>query len=370
MNIHYRPTYAEIDLEAIRSNIEGLKTYLDEKTGVIAVVKANAYGHGDIEVAKAAIEAGAIMLAVATPEEALRLREEFPETDILVMGPVSPAFAEVAAAERIMLTAFSVEWMNRVLEEADKFLVPLQVHAKVDSGMGRIGVRSIDDWEELIHLIRTSSHFILDGIYTHFATADEESKSFVDEQATVFKEFISQLPEKPRLVHAANSAAALRYRQLQFDAVRFGIAMYGFPPSPVVKEVLPYELKPALSLYSEIAHIKKVEVGSTIGYGQAYTAEQEEWIATLPIGYADGLQRGLSGQEVIIGGVRAPIVGRICMDQCMIRLSKEYSIGEQVVLIGKQGEEEIRMEEWAERLQTIPYETAVLLTNRVNRVYK
>lgn len=370
MSIHYRPTYAEIDLGAIRSNIKGLKTYLDEKTGVIAVVKANAYGHGDIEVAKAAIEAGAIMLAVATPEEALRLREEMPETDLLVMGPVPPAFAEVAAGKRIMLTAFSVEWMNKVLAEADKFIVPLQVHAKVDSGMGRIGVRTIDEWEELTHLIRTSRNCILDGIYTHFATADEESGSFVEEQATVFREFVNRLPEKPRLIHAANSAAALRYQQLQFDAVRFGISMYGFPSSTFIKEILPYELKPALSLHSEIAHIKKVESGSTIGYGQTYTAEQEEWIGTLPIGYADGLQRALSGQEVIIGGERVPIVGRICMDQCMVRLPKEYPIGEQVVLIGKQGEEEIRMEEWAERLQTIPYETAVLLTNRVNRVYK
>lgn len=369
MKIRYRPTYAQINLEAIRSNIKGLKSHLDEKTGVIAVVKANAYGHGDLQVAKAAMEAGAIMLAVATPEEALRIREEMPEPELLVMGPVPPEFAQVAAAKRIILTAFSAEWVNMVLAEADKFLVPLQVHAKVDSGMGRIGVRSMEEAEEMFRLIHSSDKFILDGVYTHFATADEPSDSFVKEQVAKFTQVLENLPARPRFIHAANSAASLRYKELQFDAVRFGISMYGLTPSSVVEEVLPYQLNPALSLYTEIAHVKKVEAGATIGYGQTYTSEQEEWIATLPIGYADGLQRGLSGQEVLTGGVRAPIVGRICMDQCMIRLPKKYPIGEQVVLIGRQGEEEIRMEEWAERLHTIPYETAVLLTDRVNRVY-
>jgi len=370
MNIHYRPTYAEINLEAIHENVKGLKNFLDEKTGIIAVVKANAYGHGDVPVSKAAIEAGAMALAVATLEEAIRLRDELPDPDILILGPVPAAFAEVAATKNIILTAYSVDWVHKVLDEAGKFLVPLRVHAKVDSGMGRIGVSELKEADEMFRLIASTDRLVLDGIFTHFATADEESDSYVREQADRFMQIVNSLPERPRLIHAANSAAALRYKDLQFDAVRFGISMYGIAPSSVVEKELPYDLRPALSLHSELAHVKKVGQGSTIGYGQTYTAEKEEWIGTLPIGYADGLQRGLSGQEVIVDGIRMPIVGRVCMDQCMIRLPKEYPVGEQVVLIGQLGKEEIRMEEWARRLGTIPYETAVLLTDRINRVYK
>ncbi|MBO1910674.1 alanine racemase, partial [Microvirga sp. 3-52] len=184
-----------------------------------------------------------------------------------------------------------------------------------------------------------------------------------------FMNFVALFPKKPRLVHASNSAATLLYPDYKLDAIRFGIGLYGIAPSEYVGKKLPFALKRALSLETELAHVKRLEKGASVSYGATYQSLDDEWIGTLPIGYADGLRRGLRGQEVLIGGKRVPIVGTICMDQCMVKLSEEMLVGEKVVLLGKQGNEEINMEEWAERLDTIPYEIAVSLSKRIPRVY-
>ena len=184
-----------------------------------------------------------------------------------------------------------------------------------------------------------------------------------------FMEFVELFPEKPRLVHASNSAATLLYPDYKLDAIRFGIGLYGIAPSEFVQQKLPFPLKRALSLETELAYVKRLEKGGSVSYGATYQSLEDEWIGTLPIGYADGLRRGLRGQEVLIGGVRVPIVGTICMDQCMVKLPEEMPVGEKVVLLGKQGNEEINMEEWAERLDTIPYEIAVSFSKRIPRVY-
>ncbi len=366
----FRPTKAIIDLSAIRHNIVNLRKHLHSDVSVIAVVKANAYGHGDVQVAKEALKAGATILAVATPEEALHLRQEIPHTPIMILGASPIVFAPIAAKEAIILTVFSEDWVRKVAPFAKDFEQPLKVHIKVDSGMNRIGVRQEKELQAVYDAAKMVNNIEVDGIFTHFATADEENQEQYETQLAIFQKMIASLPEKPRLVHAANTAAALVKESAQFDAVRFGISMYGLAPSTYIEENLPYPLKEALALESELVHVKKIQKGDRVGYGGTYIAKEDEWIGTLPIGYADGLLRCLSGQEVLIKGIRVPIVGRICMDQCMVRLPKKYEIGEKVTLIGKQQGNEIHIQEWADRLHTIVYEIPCMISERVPRVYK
>lgn len=366
---HFRPTKAVINLEAIKSNVRHLRNFLQPNVKIIAVVKANAYGHGDVEVSGAAIEEGAAMLAVATPEEALHLRKHFPNIEILVLGHTPVSFAPYAANENITLTVFSTQWVEQVKSQST-LKKPLKLHIKVDTGMGRIGVTSVDELLKLYATIKSSTNLIVDGAFTHFATADEQDDSYFNKQVNMFEQFISLLPEKPRIVHAANTATILMKNQhLQFDAVRFGISMYGLAPSPYVKSKLPFPIQSAFSLETELIAVKQIQPGQSVGYGATFTADQPSYIGTIPIGYADGLIRKLSGQDVLIDGKRVPIIGRICMDQCMLLLPHAYNIGEKVTLIGKQVDEEISIDEWAAKVDTINYEIPCIITSRVPRVY-
>ena len=361
----YRPTHTHIDLNAIKMNILNLKRHINRPIHVIAVVKANAYGHGDFEVSKAALEVGASMLAVATPDEAIRLRVLGIESPILVMGASPPAFAVIASEQDITVTVFQKEWFLHIPTLPKK----LNVHIKIDTGMGRLGVTTESELSMLIQTIHQRLDVLIDGVFTHFATADEENTEQFTNQLAIFKTFLQLFPERPKCIHTANSAAALLQKDSLFDAVRFGISMYGLSPSDFVSNELPFSLNQAMTLHTEVVFVKKVTAGTTISYGATYTAEKDEWIATLPIGYADGMLRGLSGQAVLIQGKRMPIIGRICMDQCMVRLNGQVPIGEPVVLIGRQGTEQITIEEWAQKLQTISYEIPCVLSNRVPRTY-
>lgn len=365
---HFRPTKAIINLEAIKRNVQHLKEHLKTGVQIIAVVKANAYGHGDVEVAATAIEAGASMLAVATPEEALHIRKHFPNIDILILGYAPVSFAPYAAKENITLTVFSSDWVDQV--KALTLSNPLKLHMKIDTGMGRIGVTTLEDLMNLYKAISSSSNLLVDGVFTHFATADEEDETYFNHQVSKFEQFISSLPVKPRIVHAANTATMLvKDQRLQYDAVRFGISMYGLAPSAFVKTKLPFPLQPAFSLETELVEVKLIQPGQSIGYGATFTATEPSYIGTIPIGYADGLIRKYSGQHVLVNGTRAPIIGRICMDQCMILLPAAYNIGEKVTLIGKQQNDEITIDEWAEKVETINYEVPCIITSRVPRIY-
>ncbi|MFJ8460336.1 alanine racemase [Lysinibacillus xylanilyticus] len=367
---YFRPTKAIVDLHAIQQNVKNLKKLLQPNVQIIAVVKANAYGHGDVAVAKAALEAGATMLAVATPDEALHIRAHFEEPDILILGASPVSFVSYAAKQRIILTAFANEWVQQAAPLIANEENPLRLHIKVDSGMGRIGVRSEHELLDLYRTIQNTVNAEVDGIFTHFATADEEDTSYFDSQAHFFEKCVTVLPEKPRLVHASNTATSLvKNAHLQFDAVRYGISMYGLSPSPYVEGVLPFPLQPAFSLESELVHVKHLQAGESVGYGAAFVAPSDMWIGTIPVGYADGVIRKLGGQEVLIDGQRMPIVGRICMDQCMVALPKAYAIGEKVTLIGRQGQDVISMNEWARKLETINYEVPCIITARVPRLY-
>lgn len=368
---YFRPTKAIIDLEAIRQNVRHLKAHIQPNVRIIAVVKANAYGHGDVAVAGAALEAGATMLAVATADEALHIRKHYPHVDILVLGATPVHFAPYAAEQRITLTVFSTEWLAEATPYVAGARQPLKLHIKVDSGMGRIGVRSLQELQAVEAAIIAQRNMELDGIFTHFATADEEDTSLFTKQVQTFTSFVDALTVRPACVHASNTAAALiKEESLQFDAVRYGISLYGLAPSSYVASIEPFELQPALSLQTELVHVKEIHAGDTVGYGATFAATESCWIGTLPIGYADGMIRKLGGQAVLIDGQRMPLVGRICMDQCMVLLTKKYPVGEPVQLIGKQGNEQVTLDEWAERLQTINYEVPCNFTNRIPRFYK
>lgn len=369
MTDFYRDTWAEINLSAIKWNIEQAKQRLANNIELYAVVKADAYGHGMVPVAKAALEAGATRLAVAFLDEALALRKAGITAPILVLGASRPENALIAAKHAIAVTVFSPQW----LEKAAPFLVEgttLHLHVKCDTGMGRLGVKTTDELGAVVKTIKNNHSFFFEGIFTHFATADELETDYFQTQLQTFHLFLESLHDLPPIIHSANSATTLRYGENTFNAVRFGIPMYGLSPSEEIKPLLPYPLQPAFTLHTKIVHVKKIYKGETIGYGGTYAAQQTEWIATLPIGYADGWIRSLSGQEVLVEGIRAPIVGRICMDQCMIKLPKEVPVGTHVTLIGKQGDDEISVDEIAVTLQTINYEIPCLISTRVPRVYK
>lgn len=368
-SIHYRPTQVTVNLEAIKTNIRNLNQHAGSLTSVIAVVKANGYGHGDVEVAIAAFEAGVKMVSVATPDEAVRLRMAGISGDILVMGPSPTSFAAKAVELDIIITISTVEWLQATLNYCEKFVKPLKIHVKIDSGMGRIGLRDAATLQAIVSIVECSEDVEMDGIFTHFSCADESNQERTEEQFAVFMKLVQALPVKPRLVHASNSAAALLYPEYGLDAVRFGIGLYGIASSGYVAEKLPFPLERSLQIESELVHIKYLEAGTPISYGGTYETTENEWIGTIPIGYADGLRRGLRGQEVLIGGERMPLVGTICMDQCMVKLSREMPMGQKVTLLGRQGLEEVTMEEWAERLDTIPYEIAVSIAERIPRIY-
>lgn len=366
----FRPTKAIIDLQAIQQNVKNLKEFLRPNVQIIAVVKANAYGHGDVAVARAALKSGATVLAVATPDEALHIRAHFEEPDILILGASPVSFAPYAAQQRIILTAFADDWIQQAASLLVDEALPLRLHIKIDSGMGRIGIRSEQELLELYQTIQSTDNMELDGIFTHFATADEEDTIHFDQQVQFFEKCLAVIPNKPRLVHASNTAASLvKDPHLQYDAVRFGISMYGLSPSSYVKSILPFHLLPAFSLESELVHVKQIKSGDPVGYGATYVASTDMWIGTIPIGYADGVIRKLGGQEVLIDGQRMPIVGRICMDQCMVALPKAYDIGEKVTLIGRQGNTGVSIDEWATKLETINYEIPCIITTRVPRTY-
>jgi alanine racemase len=365
----YRDTWAEVDLDAISENIRLTKELLPSKTEIIAVIKANAYGHGDIQTAMAALDSGATYLAVAFMDEAIALRKKGATAPILVLGATRPRDVGIAIKYNITLTLLYCGWLDEAkpyLQEDDR----LNLHIKVDTGMGRIGVRDSDELKKMERAILYDKRFYLEGIFTHFATADELDTSYLEKQLEKFIEILAVLDERPRYVHAGNSATALRFPVAHFNAVRMGIVMYGLTPSLDIESELPFPLKEAFSLHSRLVQVKKLQKGDKVSYGATYGAKDEEWIGTIPIGYADGWIRKLQGQEVLVDGCRVPIVGRICMDQCMIKLPYSLPIGTRVTLIGTQDEKFISINEVAGKLETINYEVPCIISNRVPRLFK
>lgn len=365
----YRKTWAEIDLTALKENVRNMKRHIGEHVHLMAVVKANAYGHGDAQVAKAALAEGASILAVALLDEALSLRAQGIEEPILVLGAVPPEYASIAAEKRIIVTGYSVGWLKDVLGFLNEAEAPLEYHLKIDTGMGRLGCKTEEEIKEMMEMTESSDKLNCTGVFTHFATADEKDTDYFNMQLDRFKELITPLPLDRLMVHSSNSAAGLRFREQLFNAVRFGIGMYGLAPSTEIKDELPFRLREVFSLHTELTHVKKIKKGESVSYGATYTAQRDEWIGTVPVGYADGWLRRLAGTEVLIDGKRQKIAGRICMDQFMISLAEEYPVGTKVTLIGKQKDEWISVDEIAQNLQTINYEITCMISSRVPRMF-
>lgn len=357
----YRPSWIEIDREAIRHNVRELKRRIPQE--MMAVVKANGYGHGAVEVARIALEQGATQLAVALLEEAIELREAGIEAPILVLEVQLPEYASVASDYGVALSVFDAEWVREAREQLNGRT--LRVHIKCDTGMGRLGLRTREELDTLLTELE-GGPFQVDGIFTHFATADELDSSLYDEQDKRFRTMIAGLESRFTWIHASNSAAAIRKANETdlYNLVRVGIVVYGLLPSNEMTTFYDF-LRPAFSLKSRLLHVKLLEAGQPISYGATYVTTQPEWIGTVPVGYADGWIRKTGKYEVVVDGERCPIVGRVCMDRFMVRLPRRYPVGTLVTLIG----EGAPIDELAAHLETINYEIVCQMTSRLPRLY-
>nr|MBO2470094.1 alanine racemase [Bacillota bacterium] len=368
----YRPTWCEVDVAAIRHNVRAFRRVFSPEVEIMAVVKADGYGHGAPVVARAALEAGATQLGVATLDEAVQLRENGLGAPILVLGPTEGRHVEEAFARKIAVTVFDADTVAAVARATERRGWGA-VHLKVDTGMGRLGVR---DEAELINLYRqllAVPALRVEGLYSHLACADEADPSFSVAQHDRFRRFVTRMSQEGLPVpplHLLNSAGALRFRGWAYRLVRIGISLYGYYPSVHVKtgEV---PLRPALTWKTRVAHVKDVPPGTPISYGATYRTTEDLRILTLPVGYADGFSRLRSNRgHVLVRGRRAPIVGRVCMDQTMVAVPRHWDVqvGEEVVLLGTQGAERIDADEIAREMNTISYEVLTLIGKRVPRV--
>ncbi|HHW38452.1 MAG TPA: alanine racemase [Bacillales bacterium] len=367
----YRDTWVEVDLNCIYENVQNTKKHLSGEVDIIAVVKANGYGHGAYAVAQTALAAGATALAVAFLDEALELRKKGIQAPILVLGWTRPEDVQIAAKHHITITVFQLEWLHSAVEFLESNQT-IHFHLKVDTGMGRVGIKEQHEANEIINFTLENPQFKMTGVFTHFATADELDLTYLEKQYHRFLTSLGWLKDRNiqlKTVHCANSATALRFPDKAFNAVRLGISMYGLSPSPAIKEQLPFPLKEAFSLKSKIVHVKQMVTGERVSYGATYEIIENEWIGTVPIGYADGWIRKLKSSDVLVNGERCPIVGRICMDQLMISLPGQAPVGTEVTFIGKQNNEEIHIDEIAKILDTINYEIPCMISSRVPRTY-
>lgn len=369
-----RPTYAEIDLSAIVANVALACRLAGPETRVMAVVKADAYGHGAVPVARVALAAGATWLGVAIPEEAIPLREAGIACGILVLGPVAPEQAELVAdhdLEQCVCDPAQAEALDRAARARGRVLA---LHLKVDTGMGRVGLRP-GEVRGVAEKIRALPSVRLAGLMTHFADAEADEPGFAREQLARFADAARDLAAVPQggmpLRHAANSAALLFLPEARLDLVRPGIMLYGYHPRGPRGGPEP-PLRPALRLRTAISQIRDVARGESVSYGRTFVAPRDLRVATLPVGYADGCGRLLSNRgQVLIRGQRVPIVGRVCMDMTMVDVSSlpDVRVGDEAVLIGRQGADEITADEAAELQGTISYEVLCRIGPRVPRVY-
>ncbi|QNQ81328.1 alanine racemase [Lactobacillus sp. PV034] len=369
----HRPAQINVDLGAIKENIKNEVKHLKDKQQLWAVVKANAYGHGAIPVANAALQAGATGFCVATLDEGLELREYGIPKPVLVLGIVPVQWTPLAAQKNISLTVGSLEW----LKAADKILAEtnqaLKIHLGIDSGMGRIGFSEDDEFIAANKFLQDNPHFEVEGMFTHFSKADDADTSYFDYQVKRFKHMQDLLTIKPKYIHVANTATSIFNRKIDSDIVRFGIGIYGLNPSSTPNtDDLPSEvpLKPALSFTSALSFVKQIHKGYGVGYGATFVADKDQWIGTVPVGYADGWQRKMQGFKVKVGDEYCPIVGRVCMDQFMVLLPHKMSAGTPVELISADPTAPNNIKAVADQADTIHYEIACLLSDRLPRVYK
>lgn len=367
---YLRPTKGVVNCQAIYNNIKAEQQHIKNNAEIYAVVKANGYGHGAVKVAEVAKKAGATGFCVSILDEALELREAGFKEPILILGVVDPRYVYHVIKEELSCAAISLEWLEAVLKEWPKEEIgKLAIHVKIDTGMGRLGLRTEKEMTEVLEFLKKHPQFYLEGLFTHFSKADSADEEHFKLQQDRFSKAVSIFPKDIPYIHTSNSATALWHDNWQSNLIRLGASMYGINPSG--KELdTPYEIEQAMSVITEIVQVKQVPKGEAISYGATYYTSEEEWIGTLPIGYADGFTRAFQDFEVLVDGKRCPIVGRVCMDQCMIKLPNSYPVGTKVVIFGHDRKgNSISFQEAAEYIGTINYEIPCVLSERVPLVY-
>jgi alanine racemase len=366
-----RPTWAEIDLDALAHNARALRARLSPGAQLMAVVKANAYGHGAAAVARGALGAGATWLAVATLSEALELRADGLAAPVLVLGYTPPAQAAAAAARDVALTVYDPDVADAYAAAGAQAGRALRVHLKIDTGMNRLGVAP-EDAAALAARLAAHAGLAYEGVYTHFARADERDQSHTDRQLARFRGALAALEARglrPALAHAANSAATLLRPDAHFDLVRAGIVLYGLDPSDEV--TCPPEFRPVLAFKTTVTQVRRLPPGAEVSYGGEYVTPGEETLATIAVGYADGFRRGPRRWEyALVRGQRAPLVARVCMDQALLNVTRipGVRLGDEVVLLGRQGGERITAMDVARWLGTNNYDVVCAISARVPRV--
>ena len=367
-----RPTVGEVDLGALEFNYRQIKKRIPEDVKLLAVVKADAYGHGSIPVSLRLEKLGVEYLGVAIPEEGVELRKGGVKTPILVLGGIFGKKVDQIFRFRLTPVVFGKDSLKILSKEAEKRGRKVRVHLKVDTGMGRLGVPH-HLWPEFLRELRRFPRIEAEGILSHFAMTDEE-KRFTQTQWRAFREAVATAQELGiccSYLHMASSAMLTAFPAYSARLVRPGIMLYGSYPSPGFRSLI--SLKPVMTLKTRIHFLKSVRPGTRISYGGTFRAKRESLIATLPIGYADGYSRRLSNHgEVLIHGRRAPVVGKVCMDFIMVDVTDipQVSAGDEVILMGRQGKEQITPEEIADKINSIPYEVLCSIGKRVPRIYK
>ncbi len=374
MENKYNRVVSEINLDAIAHNTKQIRKIVNPKTDIMAVIKADAYGHGAVEIAKVALYNGVSALGVAISDEGVQIRNNNINVPILIFGYTPEFKIDEVIKYNLIQTVFTYEMAELISKAAVRLKKVAQIHIKLDTGMGRIGFLPNDKSIEDIVKISKLENIEINGIYTHFATSDEKDKTFTYKQVKLFKDFVNRLEDLKihiKVKHASNSGAIIDLPELAFNMVRAGIILYGMYPSQEV-EKNKIDLIPAMSLKTQISYIKQVPSNSSISYGRTYYTKKVSKIATVPVGYADGYSRALSNKgRVIVNGEYANIVGRICMDQFMIDVSDipNVNIGDDVILMGKQSDKTITAEEIANLIDTINYEIVCMISKRIPRVY-
>ncbi|KUO72688.1 MAG: alanine racemase [Desulfosporosinus sp. BRH_c37] len=364
-----RQVWAEVNLQTLKDNYFKLQAYTQSQ--IMPIVKADAYGHGVIPVVETLMACGAERFGVALLEEALEIKAVFPELTVMVIGATELKNSDTLVKEEIIPTIFQLPQAQALSAAAAKQNRTARLHLKIDTGMSRIGFRETD-FKDILKIAALPNLFV-EGIFTHFATSDQRDLSFAREQLKRFQGLCDKLKQVGLSIpirHAANSAAIIQFPESHFELVRLGISLYGLTPSSQVGGNV--GLEPVMSWKTKISHVKGIETGVSVSYGRTFQAAYPTRVATIPVGYADGLRRALSNQgEMLIHGRRSTIIGRICMDQTMLEVTKisEVHVGDVVTILGKDGYDQITATEMAEWIGTISYEVVCGISKRVPRLY-
>lgn len=370
----HRPVWAEIDLDHVAHNLREFQKILPATTTIMAVVKADAYGHGAVEVANAALHAGAMRLAVAIVEEGIVLRKHGIAAPIQVLGASAPGTEKAIIEHRLTPTIFTIDSARRFSEAGNTLGKTVPFHVKLDTGMGRIGLRQ-DQLAAFLDDLKTLPHLDMEGVFSHFSKADEFDKTYTRQQIHTYQTCLKMIDDadfSPRIRCLANSAGTMEMSATLFDMVRIGISLYGLYPSHEVDKARVH-LKPVMRWKTNIVHLKTLPPGEAVSYGGMFVSQRPTVVATLPLGYADGYRRRLwkLGATVLVHGQHAPIIGKVCMDMFMVDVTDipGVRVGDEVVLIGKQHEQTITADDMAAKLDTINYEITCAVGKRVPRVY-